>query len=98
SPFRADRDSVRALVAPTEFIEIFVDAPLAVCESRDPKGLYKKARKGIAEGKPLQFTGIDSPYDPPEKPELHLHTDTMSVDQCVVEVMNYLRKQGNLTE
>ncbi len=98
SPFRADRAGVRALVAPTEFIEIFVDAPLEVCESRDPKGLYKKAREKLAQGQGLHFTGIDSPYEPPNSPEIHLHTDTMSVDQCVEAAMNYLREHGNLTE
>jgi len=96
SPFRADRDSVRKLLAPGEFIEIFIDAPIEVCESRDPKGLYKKARKAAAEGKGLQFTGIDSPYEPPEKPEIHVHTDQLSTDACVETIMQYLKERGYL--
>jgi adenylylsulfate kinase len=96
SPFRADRDAVRALLGSGEFIEIFVDAPIEVCEARDPKGLYKKARAAAAAGKGLQFTGIDSPYEPPEKPELHLHTDKLSVEACVEEVLRYLSAHGYL--
>jgi len=96
SPFRADRDAVRKLLQPGDFIEIFVDAPLAVCESRDPKGLYKKARAAAAEGKGLQFTGIDSPYEAPLSPELHLHTDQTTPDACVESIIGYLRHQGRL--
>ena len=98
SPFRADRDAVRALVKPGEFIEIFVDAPLEVCESRDPKGLYKKARAAAADGKGLQFTGIDSPYEAPSKPEIHLHTDKMDVATCVDQIVTYLRERGYLLQ
>ena len=68
SPFRADRDGVRELCCAGEFIEVFVDAPLEVCEARDVKGLYKKARAAVAGGKGLEFTGIDSPYEAPGKP------------------------------
>src|SRR6058998_1387986 len=68
SPFRADRDAVRKMMGPGEFIEVFVDAPLEVCEARDPKGLYKKARAGEIKG----FTGIDDPYEPPANAELTL--------------------------
>ncbi len=96
SPFRADRDAVRQLMAPGELIEIFVDAPIEVCESRDPKGLYKKARAAAAAGNGLQFTGIDSPYEAPEKPELHLHTDKLSVEACVEQVLVYLKSHGYL--
>jgi adenylylsulfate kinase len=96
SPFRADRDAVRALVGPGEFIEIFVDAPIEVCEARDPKGLYKKARAAAANGKGLQFTGIDSPYEAPEKPEIHLHSDKDSVEACVAKIVEFLRARGNL--
>lgn len=96
SPFRADRDAVRALLKPGEFIEVFVDAPLEVCEARDPKGLYKKARAAAAAGKGLEFTGIDSPYEPPLHPEIHLHTDRMDVNGCVAEVMDYLAGNGLL--
>jgi adenylylsulfate kinase len=96
SPFRADRNGVRALLGPGEFIEIFVDAPLDVCEGRDPKGLYKKARAAVANGKGLEFTGIDSPYEAPEKPEIHLQTDRSSVEECVGQIVAYLRERGHL--
>ena len=76
SPFRAERQMVRALFEKDEFVEIFVDVPLAVAESRDPKGLYKKARRGEL----LNFTGIDSPYEVPEKPEFYFSTDREDLD------------------
>jgi adenylyl-sulfate kinase len=98
SPFRADRAGVRALLPEGQFVEIFVDAPLEVCEGRDPKGLYKKAREAVAGGKGLEFTGIDSPYEAPEKPEIHLRTDRMGVAECVREVVRYLREKGHLGE
>jgi adenylyl-sulfate kinase len=98
SPTRQDRAAVRALVKAGEFIEVFVDAPLEVCESRDPKGLYKKARAAVAEGKGLMFTGIDAPYEAPEHPEIHLHTDRMTPDQCVQAVLDYLKQHGRLVE
>jgi adenylyl-sulfate kinase len=97
SPFRADRDQVRALVPPGEFIEVFVDAPLDVCEARDPKGLYKKARAAAATGHGLHFTGIDSPYEAPDKPEIHLHSDRMSIEECVTTVIRYLADHGHLS-
>ena len=96
SPFRADREAVRKLLGAGEFIEIYVDAPIEVCEGRDPKGLYKKARAGLAQGKGLQFTGIDSPYEAPERPEIHVHTERMSVEVCVGEIMDYLKAHGHL--
>jgi adenylylsulfate kinase len=96
SPFRASRNEVRALLPEDRFIEIFVDAPLEICETRDPKGLYKKARAAVASGKGLQFTGIDSPYEPPEKPELHLHTDKQSIEECVNQILGYLEQHGHL--
>ena len=98
SPFRADREAVRQLLEPGEFIEVFVDAPLTVCESRDPKGLYKKAREKFAAGQGLEFTGIDSPYESPAHPEIHLHTDTMTVEACVTHVMQYLQAHGYLRQ
>ena len=92
SPLRAMRDGVRHIFAPGEFIEVFVDAPLAVCETRDPKGLYRRARAGeIAD-----FTGIDSAYEPPMNPEIHLHTDQVSPEECVATIINYLRDHGYL--
>ncbi|MFU8878707.1 MAG: adenylyl-sulfate kinase, partial [Wenzhouxiangellaceae bacterium] len=86
SPFRADRAMVRELMEDGEFIEIHVDAPLEVCESRDPKGLYAKARAGVIRN----FTGIDSPYEPPESPEAIVDTSKLSVDECVDELLAYL--------
>ena len=96
SPFRADREAVRKVLAAGEFIEIYIDAPLEVCEGRDPKGLYKKARGAFAEGKGLQFTGIDSPYEAPEKPEVHIRTDKQTIEQSVEQILAYLDSQGRL--
>ena len=87
APFRADRRFARSRFAPGCFCEIFVDAPLAVCERRDPKGLYAKARRGELPG----MTGIDSPYELPEAPELHLRTDTENVDACVQRILGWLK-------
>ncbi|HEY7905753.1 MAG TPA: adenylyl-sulfate kinase, partial [Wenzhouxiangella sp.] len=87
SPFRADRDMVRALMEEGEFIEIHVKASLETCEARDPKGLYKKARAGEIK----HFTGIDSPYEPPISPELVLDTEALSIEQCVDELIRFLK-------
>jgi adenylyl-sulfate kinase len=92
SPFRSDRRMVREIVAAEEFIEIFVDTPLDVCEERDPKGLYAKARRGEIR----DFTGIDSPYEPPECPEVHLHPDRESVEQSVERIIKGLEERGVL--
>ena len=92
SPYRADRDAVRASLAAGDFLEIFVDAPLEVCEARDPKGLYKKARAGELR----DFTGIDAPYEPPATPELHLesaHNSPEALAQCVIA---FLESSGKL--
>jgi adenylyl-sulfate kinase len=96
SPFRADREAVRKILVAGEFIEIYIDAPLEVCEGRDPKGLYKKARGAIAEGKGLQFTGLDSPYEAPERAELHIRTDKQTIEQSVGQILVYLERQGRL--
>ncbi|HHQ4600221.1 adenylyl-sulfate kinase [Aeromonas veronii] len=90
SPFRAERELVRSLLGEGEFVEVFVDAPLAVCEERDPKGLYKKARAGEIRN----FTGIDSAYEAPESPEIHLLNAGKPVDTLVDELLTALR-QGN---
>lgn len=79
SPYRGQRDHARSLFDPGEFIEIFVDTPLQECERRDPKGLYAKARRGELKN----FTGIDSPYEPPLTPEVHLQTTLQTPDECV---------------
>ena len=88
SPYREDRDRVRALHAESEcpFIEVFIDCTLEVAEKRDPKGLYKKARAGEIKN----FTGIDDPYEPPQNPEIHLHTDQMTLEEEVSLIICYL--------
>lgn len=86
SPFRADRALVRALVPEGEFIEVYVHASLEACERRDPKGLYAKARAGVIR----DFTGIDSPYEPPERPDLVLDTEQDSVEVCLEQLLGYL--------
>lgn len=89
SPFHSDRDRVRALVGPEEFIEIFVDCPIEVCEQRDVKGLYKKARTGEIP----DFTGISSPFEAPLHPELTLHTDQLSLEESVNVITDYILKR-----
>lgn len=86
SPFASDRRLVRNLFPAGEFIEVFMDTPLETCEERDPKGLYEKARAG----KIKHFTGIDSPYEQPERAELRLDTSKMSVEDCVNRLISYL--------
>lgn len=86
SPFRADRDRVRTMVQPGEFVEIYCRCPVEVCEQRDVKGLYRKARAGEI----VQFTGISSPYEPPEKPELVVDTSSRSLEECVQQVVGML--------
>lgn len=93
SPYRRDRDAVRASMNEGDFIEIFVDAPIEVCEKRDPKGLYKKARAGEIKG----FTGIDDPYEAPAKPELVLDASTKSADTLADEVIAHLKKIGKIS-
>lgn len=91
SPYKKDRDSVRAIheASNLPFIEVYVDVPLAVAEERDPKGLYKKAREGLIKN----FTGIDDPYEAPETPEIHLNTAEKSVEECVDQIIEYLTKE-----
>src|SRR5262249_19265860 len=90
SPFRSERRMARALMEEGEFLEIFVDAPLDVCAARDPKGLYAKVR----EGRIKNFTGVDSPYEPPEQPELVLDAAQDDVKRCVDRVIDLLRDRG----
>ena len=94
SPFRKDRRRVREMAAEDDFHEIFCHASLEVCEARDVKGLYKKARAGEIP----EFTGISSPYEEPEQAELLVETGTLGVDECVEQVIAYLRDQGVLQE
>jgi adenylyl-sulfate kinase len=89
SPFRAERDAARSLIGP-DFVEVFVDAPLELCEQRDVKGLYKKARAGEIAA----FTGISSPYEEPENPEIHLKTGEESLERSVERVLGWLRGKG----
>ena len=92
SPFRSERQLARNMMHAGEFIEIYVDTPLAVVEQRDPKGLYKKARRGELKN----FTGIDSPYETPESPELHIETQKHSAEDAANLIFQYLRAQGLL--
>lgn len=93
SPFRRDRQAVRERFAAGKFFEVHVDVPLAVAESRDPKGLYRKARAGLLR----DFTGIDSPYEPPESPEVRLPTASLSIDEATDAVFERLRAAGVLS-
>jgi len=90
SPFRAERAMARSLAAPGEFVEVFVDAPLAVAEERDPKGLYKKARRGEL----AHFTGIDSPYEAPERAEIHVDTLEESAQEAAERIVAHLLGEG----
>lgn len=92
SPFQEDRDSVRKLVEDKEFIEVYIDTPLEVCESRDSKGLYQKARKGEIPN----FTGISSLYEAPTTAEIHIQTDIISLEKSVNNIVNYLKDKGYL--
>jgi len=92
SPFRTDRAFARSLMGNDEFIEVFVDAPLAVCEERDPKGLYKKARRGEIH----KFTGIDSDYQVPAGAEITVNTAEKTPDECVAQILKYLSENGFL--
>jgi len=89
SPFKKDRRIVRELVIEGDFVEVFCDAPLDICESRDVKGLYKKARSGEIP----EFTGVSSPYENPSKPELILDTNTLSIKECLEKIISYISKR-----
>tara|TARA_B100002003_G_scaffold251934_1_gene299079 strand:- start:6765 stop:7709 length:945 start_codon:yes stop_codon:yes gene_type:complete len=91
SPFRSEREMARGLFEEQEFIEVFIDAPLTICEQRDPKGLYKKARRGQIKN----FTGFDSPYEKPENPELHIDTAALSAQEAADQIISYLTGSRN---
>ena len=93
SPFRAERRMARALLGPGEFIEVFIDTPLKIAEQRDPKGLYKKARRGDLKN----FTGIDSPYEAPQNPELRIDTTSLSPEDAAELIVAHLQQRGFLT-
>lgn len=102
SPYRADRDEARRLhedtkaggagldASPLPFVEVWVDCPVEVCEQRDPKGLYKKAREGIIK----EFTGISAPYEEPLKPEVHVKSAEESTEASVLRILAYLEEKG----
>lgn len=92
SPYREDRDEIRELLDDGEFIEVFVDASIETCESRDPKGLYKKVRTGEIKG----FTGIDAPYEAPVDPEITVNTDMQTLEESVQTIVSYLKAKGYL--
>jgi adenylylsulfate kinase len=92
SPFKADRQIVREILPEGEFVEVFVDAPIDVCKERDPKGLYDKAIRGEIK----QFTGIDSPYEAPESPEVHIDAGSKTVAEAVNQLLAYLDSSGAL--
>ncbi len=92
SPYRAIREEIRKNIS--DFIEVFVNAPLSVCEERDVKGLYKKVR----EGKIKQFTGIDDPYEPPLNPEVECRTDKEELSESVAKIMNKLKESGYISQ
>ena len=93
SPFRSERAMARGLLEAGEFVEIFVDVPLAVAEERDPKGLYRKARRGELKN----FTGIDSPYEMPERPEVHIDTTATTPERAAEQVIAALEARGILS-
>ncbi len=88
SPYRKDREEVRAMFEDGKFIEVFVDAPLEVCEKRDTEGLYKKARSGLIKN----FTGVDDPYEYPKNPDIHLETNKANLEECIQKILKYLEK------
>ncbi len=90
SPYNNDRDKIRKIVPDGDFIETFIDCPLEECERRDPKGLYKKARSGLIKN----FTGIDDPFELPEKPEIKVNTQELSVEKSVDKILTYLSEQN----
>ena len=93
SPYKKDRNAVRASMKPGEFVEVYVQVSLAEAEKRDPKGLYKKARAGALKG----FTGIDDPYEAPEAPEILIETETSSAEEAAKHILMYLAARGYLT-
>lgn len=92
SPYRSDRDTARAAAGKGRFVEVYLDVPVSVCERRDPKGLYRKARAGEIE----EFTGVSAPYESPLEPELRLDTEGREVEACVSDIMAYLEEGGFL--
>jgi len=96
SPYKKDRDAVRASSKAGEFVEVYVEVPIETAERRDPKGLYKKARAAVASGKGMGFTGVDDPYEAPEKPEILIETEKQSAEESAKQILAYLEKGGYL--
>jgi adenylylsulfate kinase len=101
SPYRKDRDAARAIHEKNKggaipFIEVYMSTPIAVCEERDPKGLYKQARAAVAQGKGMGFTGVDDPYEAPLRPELTIDTGTTTTREAVATLLNFLQDRGIL--
>ena len=92
SPYQSDRERVRNLVPDSDFIEVFLDCPLEVCEKRDVKGLYKKARAGLIK----EFTGVDAPYERPKDPEIYINTGELNVEESVDRIVSFLKDEGYL--
>lgn len=88
SPYRNGRNQVRSILKPDQFVETYLDCPIEICEKRDVKGMYKKARAGEIK----DFTGVSSPYEPPINPEIRLQTDKLSIEECVDVIWEYLNK------
>jgi len=97
SPYKKDRDAVRANMKQGEFIEVYVNVSLDAAEKRDPKGLYKKARAALAAGKGMNFTGIDDPYEAPEKAEIVIDTERTRADEAAQQILAHLEKGGYLS-
>jgi adenylylsulfate kinase len=97
SPYKKDRDAVRANLKPGEFVEVYVNVSLEAAEKRDPKGLYKKARAALASGKGMGFTGIDDPYEPPTNAEIVIDTESSRPEQAAEQILAYLEKGGYLS-
>ena len=96
SPYRKDRDAVRASMKPGEFIEVYINVSIEAAEQRDPKGLYKKARAAVAAGKGIGFTGVDDPYEAPEKPEMIIETEQTSPEKAAEQILARLEQGGYL--
>ena len=94
SPFQSDRAQVKSIVGEHNYIEVFVDAPLSVCEARDVKGLYKKARAGEVKN----FTGIDSPYESPVRPDIHIPTHELTLDESIAKLMGHILEKIKLKD
>lgn len=97
SPYKKDRDAVRAGLKPGEFIEVYINVSLEGAEKRDPKGLYKKARAALAAGKGMGFTGIDDPYEAPQNPEIIIDTESTTAAAAAEQILGYLENGGYLS-